>query len=83
MNFKNRLTEIRHAFETGDTPAEVVEVLNRNVEELLVSDVTERARKVGECAPLSLTVESNHESQPLSSYFGEQFLVLTWFRGNW
>ena len=83
MNLHNRLTEIRQAFETGDTPREIVEVLNGHIEKLLAANVSRKALKIGEHAPLDLTVQTSSGPEPLSYFLREHFLVLTWFRGNW
>lgn len=83
MILRNRLAEIRQAFETGDTPREIVEVLNGNIEKLLAADVSGNALKVGQQAPLDLTVQTSSGTEPLSSFLSRSFLVLTWFRGNW
>lgn len=83
MNLHNRLVEIRQAFETGDTPREIVEVLNGNIEKLLAAGVSSQALKVGDQAPLDLTVQTNSDAVPLKRLLKGKFLVLTWFRGNW
>lgn len=83
MNLRERLTKIRQDFETGDTPSEIVEVLNGDIERLLNENVAENALKVGEFADLNLTVHSGEKQISLSSLVGERYLVPTWFRGNW
>lgn len=83
MGLYQRLKNIRHEFEHGDTPREIVEVLNDHIDNLLSSNVAEQAIRVGETAPTKLRVLFGNESVPLNSLSGEHFLVLTWFRGNW
>ena len=83
MNLQQRLAEIRHAFETGDTPRETVDVLNDNIDRLLAQDAAGKALKIGERAPADLLVQTSGGEQPLSRFFTEKLLVLTWFRGNW
>ncbi len=83
MNLHKRLAEIRTAFETGDTPRETVKVLNGNIEKLLAADVSRKALRVGDLAPLNLTALSSSGAVPLNRLLTAKFLVLTWFRGNW
>lgn len=83
MNLSERLAKIRHDFETGETPTEIIKVLNDHVETLLNSNVAEQALKVGQSVGLDGLVQSDEGPVSLSSLFGERFLVLTWFRGNW
>ena len=83
MDLHKRLSEIRRAFETGDTPREIVDVLNDHVENLLASNVGDKALQVGEQAAMDLTVQTSSGLEPLSHFLRERFLVLTWFRGNW
>lgn len=83
MNLNKRLVEIRREFETGDTPREIVKVLDGNIEKLLDADVAGNALKVGEQAPLELAVQTTDGSKPLRHFLRKQFLVVTWFRGNW
>lgn len=83
MNLSQRLADIQHEFETGDTPRAVIDVLNNHIKQLLASNVADQALSVGGIAPLDATLSFNGVQQPLSSFFGEKYLVLTWFRGNW
>ena len=84
MAFVERLQQIRRTFETGDTPAEIVDVLNANVQRLLDENVAEKALTVGQQAPsLDVHVISDHGTVPLSYFMVEKYLVLTWFRGDW
>ena len=83
MNLNKRLAEIRHAFETGDTPREIVKVLNDNIEKLLAANVSSNALKVGDQAPLDVTVQSIDGPKSLRYFLRKRFLVVTWFRGNW
>ena len=83
MNLHERLTEIRQAFETGDTPRETIEVLNENIEKLLAVDVTSKALQVGDQAPLDLSLQSSSAAVPLKNLLTRKCIVLNWFRGNW
>jgi len=86
MNLTERLNEIRHEFETGDTPQEIVDVLNSHIDDLIASNATEKALPVGSTLPSDLTVWSGGPGEPaipLEKLIGEHYLVLTWFRGNW
>ena len=83
MTLAQRLLEIRNEFESGPTAPEVIEVLNAHVDRLVSSDVTEQALSVGASAPVQHAVEVDGQRKSLQEYFGSQFLVLTWFRGNW
>ena len=83
MDLHQRLTEIRQAFESGETPRETIDVLNGNIEKLLAADVLKDALRVGDLAPLELSIQSNSGPKPLSRFFAQKYLVLTWFRGNW
>ncbi|QEG24569.1 hypothetical protein [Mariniblastus fucicola] len=80
-NLASRLSEIRHAFENGTTPPEIVQVLNAHVERMVASGVADQALKVGDAAPLSQQIAGRNCS--LGDLMGESGLVLTWFRGNW
>lgn len=83
MNLAQRLRNIRHEFETGDTPREIIDTLNAHVDELLSGNLAERSLAVGEKALLDLIVGDDDQRQTLRSLMGDRFLVLTWFRGNW
>lgn len=84
MNFHQTLTEIQHKFENGDTPPEIIKVLNDHVDDLLSQNLCERVPTVGSTVAISeYEVFSENEKHPLSSFMGEKFLVFTWFRGNW
>ncbi len=83
MNFYQNLADIRNDFENGDTPQEIVDVLNSHVEELLASDTQSRTISVGESAPMDSKVQFKKRTVSLSELIGEHYLVLTWFRGNW
>lgn len=83
MNLQKRLAEIREAFETGDTPREIVDVLNRHVEKLVAANASDSALKVGGSAPLDLKVQTDSEPKSLGGFLQNKFLVVTWFRGNW
>ena len=83
MNLHQRLEKIRIDFETGETPKEVVDVLNAHVEHLIRSGTGKDALKVGDSAPTKLVAWSDEESISLHDCFGDRFLVLSWFRGNW
>ena len=83
MDLQQRLTEIRIAFETGDTPKDIVALLNGHVEKLVASDAGDKALKVGQSAPMELTIQTRDGTQTLSDLLEDELLVLTWFRGNW
>lgn len=83
MTLAQRLLDIRQAFETGPTAPEIVEVLNAHVDQLVASGVADQALAVGELAPLQQAIQMNGERRSLQDLCGDQFLVLTWFRGNW
>ena len=83
MTLAQRLLDIRQAFETGPTAPEIVEVLNAHVDQLVASAVADQALAVGELAPLQQAIQMNGERRSLQDLCGDQFLVLTWFRGNW
>ena len=53
------------------------------VRRLLAQDAAGKALKIGERAPADLLVQTSGGEQPLSRFFTEKLLVLTWFRGNW
>lgn len=82
MTLAQRLSEIRHAFESGDTPPEVIAVLNAHTEQLVASGVSSQALSVGSAAPSGL-VPSEDGPKSLEEYMGPRSLVVTWFRGNW
>lgn len=83
MEFIRRLEEIRIAFETGDTPEEIVEVLNANVDRLIAEDAGQNALQVGDLVSLDLLAGPRNATIRLQDLMGDHFLVLTWFRGNW
>ena len=83
MTLAQRLLDIRQAFETGPTAPEIVEALNAHVDQLVASAVADQALAVGASAPLQDVVQLNGEKKSLQELVGDQFLVLTWFRGNW
>lgn len=81
----DHLTQIRETFESGSTPGHIVNVLNAHVDWLVENSVEDRALSTGAHAPLDLPVVS--ESGPTTlqqlNEAGNEFLVLTWFRGSW
>lgn len=81
----DRLTQIRETFESGSTPSHIVNVLNAHVDWLVENSVEDRALKAGAHAPLDLPVvfEDGPTTLQQLSEAGNDFLVLTWFRGNW
>ncbi len=83
MDLHQRLENIRHEFEHGDTPREIIDILNDHIDNLVASNAAEQAIKVGAIAPTKLRILYRAELVPLSSLSGKSFLVLTWFRGNW
>jgi hypothetical protein len=83
VNLSQRLNNIRVKFETGDTPPEIVDVLNDHVQYLLDSNVEKNALTVGDSVPMELQVHTETGTKRLSDLIGDRFLVLTWFRGNW
>ncbi len=83
MDLSQRLNKIRDDFENGDTPREIIDVLNAHVEELIANNVAAKAISVGDLAPMNSVVSFVGKAVPLNRFFGEHFLVLTWFRGNW
>ena len=82
-SLSERLADIRQRFVSGETPREIIDVLDANVARLLKERVTEQARKVDDVISMAEQVQTEHESWALQALSGEQFLVLTWFRGNW
>ena len=83
MTLAQRLLDIRNAFETGPTAPEIIKVLNAHVDQLVSSAVADQALAEGASAPLQHVVQLNGQRKSLRELLGEQFLVLTWFRGNW
>lgn len=83
MEFIERLKEIQQEFESGETPQEIIDVLNAHVEDLLSQNPEKQAVSVGETAPSDLPVWSTENSMPLANLMGDAYMVLTWFRGNW
>lgn len=83
MTLVERLENIRRDFEAGETPQELIETLNQHVDRLVATNVVDNALAVGDAAPLDLPIQSQAGSILLSDLFNGQFLVLTWFRGNW
>lgn len=81
----DRLTQIRETFESGSTPSHIVEVLNSHVDWLVENSVENRALSAGSSVPLDLPVVSEHGPKTIQELndAGNDFLVLTWFRGNW
>lgn len=83
MPLGDRLTEIRQAFESGETPDHVVETLNSHVDWLIENRVEERALKLGQHVSLDHSIQMMEGPATLGELKGKDFLVLTWFRGNW
>lgn len=83
MSLAVRLAEIRRSFENGTTPPETIQVLNAHVETLVASKVHEQALSVGDTAPMDQRIEVDADRQTLDQQMGSNFLILTWFRGNW
>ena len=84
MEFSDRLADITHQFQTGDTPREIIEVLDAHVKRLLEQNVASQAIQVGSIAPKHLNAYWEKGPVELMTRFcRDQFLVLTWFRGNW
>jgi len=83
MSLAVRLSEIRRSFENGTTPPEIIQVLDSHVEELVASKVSEQALSVGDTAPIQERIQINADRQTLDQQMGSNFLILTWFRGNW
>ncbi|MDG2013434.1 MAG: hypothetical protein P8J33_08015 [Pirellulaceae bacterium] len=84
MNFRQTLNEIQYKFENGDTPPEIIKVLNDHIDNLKSMDLCKALPTVGSSVAISeQEVFSEHGKHLLSSLIGERFLVLTWFRGNW
>jgi hypothetical protein len=83
MHFLQRLNDIRQRFETGGTPREVIEVLDQHIEWLLAENVASRAISLGSIAPMSQSVHSDSGDIPVRELFSGEFVVMTWFRGNW
>jgi hypothetical protein len=83
MKFADRLAAIQDKFETGDTPREILDVLNKHVEHLIEINAADNALQIGSEAPLEGQAESDGATIRLSSLHTKDFFVLTWFRGNW
>lgn len=82
MTFADRLDAITDEFENGDTPPEIIAVLNAHVAFLIQSRVADKALQVGDRAPLDDVFDAIALSN-LESFCRPSILVLTWFRGNW
>lgn len=83
MSLVERLEKIRHDFETGETPRETVTTLNNHVDRLVASNVIANSLAVGSIAPIDLKVVTRTGAKSLIEFFDNEFLILTWFRGNW
>ncbi|MEM9944127.1 MAG: hypothetical protein AAF939_21405 [Planctomycetota bacterium] len=83
MKLSAKLDEIRFAFENGDTPNHIVQVLNDHVDRLVDSKVKQNALQLGDLAPLDVEVYSDHAAITLAEIKQDAPLVLSWFRGNW
>lgn len=83
VNFDQRLESIRRDFENGETPQEIIDVLDRHIETLIATDAAKNVLNVGESVDANQTFRSDEKQLSLSELFGERFLVLSWFRGNW
>lgn len=83
VDFNKRLDQIRQDFESGETPVEIIEVLNKHVDRLVASDVTKQAAQVGESVCLEQVVQTSTGPRILRDFLEDRFLVMTWFRGNW
>jgi hypothetical protein len=82
MTFADRLAAITHEFETGDTPPEIIAVLDAHVEYLIRSRAADNALQVGDKAPLDRALAAI-DKLTLENFCLHPILVLTWFRGNW
>ena len=83
MKLADKLAKIQQTFEAGDTPSEIVDVLNANVDRLLADQVADRALQIGDAAPLDQVVAYQGAYCAVQDFLKTEFLVLNWFRGNW
>ena len=83
MKIAEKLDKIRRDFEEGDTPREVIDALNANIDKLLSENVADHALQIGDDAPLDNNVVFEKAEPSLNSFMGSEYLILNWFRGNW
>lgn len=77
-----RLDRIRESFE-GQAPAEALQVMHRDTEDLRNSGILDRVPKVGDTLPAFTLPDT--EGRPVSSaeLLAEGPLILMFYRGTW
>lgn len=83
MSLQEKLDAFKAEVESGKIPGFAVDALHKGTDELIASGQAERAKKVGEQAPLFTLDDADGRAVALADLLASGPVVLTFYRGVW